>query len=164
MLDLADIERIAALVHPQHPEGHAVFAERLRLHPPGCMLLEQEDGASGYAISHPWYRLHPPKLDQCLGGLPDCPDSYLIHDLALLPSCRFGGHGRRAVTLLQQQAVAAGLPEMSLVSLAGSVRFWTTMGFRAAQLPVAGLEAYGPGAAFMVKRLPVPIATAGVGG
>lgn len=159
-VDLPDIERIAALVHPAHPEGPAVFAERLALHPPGCLLLEQEDGASGYVISHPWRRLHPPKLDQHLGGLPDWPDSYLIHDLALLPSCRGSGHARRVAMLLQQQAVAARLPELSLVSLAGSVGFWTTMGFQPARLPASqapGLLAYGPGAVFMVKWL----ATAG---
>lgn len=156
-VDLPAILDIAAQVHPDHPEAWEVFAERVRLHPPGCLLLEQDGEPCGYVISHPWHRLRPPKLDTSLHALPVRPESYLIHDIALLPPCRGTGRGRAAVLRLQGAAHASGLDEPSLVALPGSRHFWIARGF--SSVPLAGegrtmLAGYGPGAAYMVKRLP----------
>jgi GNAT superfamily N-acetyltransferase len=37
--DLPAVMTVAAKVHPDYPEGEAVFAERLTLHPAGCLCL-----------------------------------------------------------------------------------------------------------------------------
>lgn len=156
MVHLPEIMRIADRVHPDHPEAPEMFAERLRLHPAGCLVLRQAGGIAGYAISHPWMRLQVPGLDRRLGRLPDRPDSCLIHDLALLPTARGGGHGHAALLRLQAEALRSGLAWMSLVSLAGSIGFWTRMGFRASPQharPAEALAAYGPGAVVMERPL-----------
>lgn len=146
--DLPEILRIADQVHPDHPEDAAVLGERLALYPPGCLLLERDRQAQGYAISHPWHGPQPPALNRCLFRLPAHPDRYLVHDLALLPSCRGGGQGRLAMERLDAAARQAGLHEMSLVAIGGSDRFWMAMGFRPLRGPeAAAQEASGYGAA-----------------
>lgn len=148
--DLVRVEQLADSVHTDHPEDPAVFAERLRLHPAGCLVLDGAQGIQGYVVAHPWRLGQPPKLDTLLGQLPATPDTFYIHDLALLPGTRGGGFGRQAVELLTQQAAQSGLATLSLVAVGPSPRFWGQAGFR----PVEGpdLSSYGA-AVFMVHAL-----------
>jgi ribosomal protein S18 acetylase RimI-like enzyme len=153
--DLPDVERIGARVHPDHPEEPAVFAERLGLFPAGCLVLAGPAGLLGYTIAHPWRFGQPPSLDTLLGALPERPDTFYIHDIALLPETRRSGAGRAAVGLLTAQAAALGLPTVSLVAIGGSHGFWQGQGFcthREAGLD-AKLATYGPAARFMVRPL-----------
>lgn len=154
--DVDTIVEVAERVHPDHPEDRSVFAERLALHPQGVLVLRQDEFLVGYAIGHPWRRRHPPRLDTCLGRLPDDADSYALHDLALLPGARGGGHGRRGAALLEVVARRRGFDEMSLVSVDGSRGFWSALGFAPVALDGEAerdLLGYGPAALYMVKRL-----------
>ncbi|TPG59775.1 GNAT family N-acetyltransferase [Roseomonas nepalensis] len=154
--DLGAVSRIAGEVHPAYPESDAVLAERQRLFPAGCLLLEGEGGALGYALAHPWHRARPPALDTPLGALPPRPGVLHLHDLAILPAARGGGAGRRALGLLA--ALAGPLP-LSIVAIAGTAGFWRAQGFREAG--DAALEAllrrYDPEARYM-ERPPGPAA------
>ena len=152
-VDLPAAERIAAVVHPDFPEDETVFAERLALYPEGCRLLVGEGEALGYAITHPWRRGEPPALNSLLGALPARPDTYYIHDLALLPGARGGGAAGRLVTLLAEQA--RGLPGMSLVAVNGSVPFWRRQGFSVVREPrlAAKLRSYDAEACLMERPL-----------
>ena len=89
--DLPLAEEIAEQVHPDHPEGPEVFAERLRLFGRACLMLEAGGRSVGYAMGHPWVMRLPPRLNILLHRLPLAPDTMFIHDLALLPGARGRG-------------------------------------------------------------------------
>jgi GNAT superfamily N-acetyltransferase len=151
--DLAAVDAVATLIHTAYPEDAAVFAERLALCPPGCLVLAEGDALAGYVVSHPWNDGAPPKLDRLLGRLPDPATAWYIHDLALLPDARGGGHAGAIVTRLAETARSAGLARMRLVAVSGSVPFWRRHGFH--ELPSAGrLASYGPEARLMERHLP----------
>ncbi|MFC3124492.1 GNAT family N-acetyltransferase [Pseudoroseomonas globiformis] len=143
--------RIAAQVHQQFPEGETVFAERLALHPEGCRMLEEEGAALGYAIAHPWRFARPPALDSLLGALPERPDTYYLHDAALLPAARGQGAARTLVELMR--ADAGSLPSLSLVAVGGTAALWARLGFteHADAALLEKLASYGPAARFMAR-------------
>ncbi|MFH5926721.1 GNAT family N-acetyltransferase [Roseomonas xinghualingensis] len=151
--DLPAVSAIAAAVHPGYPESDAVFAERLRLAPETCLLLEMAGAAAGYVLAHPWYRGRPPALDSLIGVLPSAPEVLYLHDIALLPAARGTGAGREAVRLVGNRA--RGLP-MALVAVGGASGFWEGQGFR--RMRDEGFDAlppgYGPDALYMEKPFP----------
>lgn len=130
--DLDTVAAIAAIVHPAFPEDAAVFAERLRLYPSGCLMLDGADGPTAYCLSHPWHAGEPPALNMPLGALPARPSTYYIHDLALLPQARGSGAAAAVVARLVMLARAERLPTLSLVAVNGSDGFWRRHGFCAA--------------------------------
>ncbi len=153
MRHLAAIAAVAAAVHPAHPEGDDVFAERLRLYPEGCRVLAG-DAVGGYVLSHPWVLGRPPALDTLLGTLPARPDTYYVHDLALLPGLRRQGHAAAAVRHMIRLARRLALPTLSLVAVNGTDAFWRRFGFAPHENPAlaAKLAGYGD-AAYMVLDL-----------
>ena len=152
--DLAAVSGIAGTVHPAYPESDEVFAERLRLFPAGCLLLEGEGRALGYAMAHPWNRGCPPALDILLGALPARPEVLHLHDLAILPAARGRGAGGQALALL---AGLAGALPLSIVAIAGTATFWQGQGFRDAGDAALErlLRRYDPAARYMERR-PLP--------
>ncbi|WP_257211611.1 hypothetical protein [Sphingobium sp. IP1] len=51
-----DVDAAAAIsdwVHGAYTEKPAIYAERLRLYPAGCFLLEWDGEALGYLVTHP---------------------------------------------------------------------------------------------------------------
>jgi ribosomal protein S18 acetylase RimI-like enzyme len=147
--DLDAVLRIAAAVHPGLPEEPEVFAERLRLWPAGCFVLGE--APLGYVISHPWFYGEPPALNTRLGVLPAAPSTFYIHDLAILPEARGGGHAASIVTRLITHA--RDLPSLSLIAVSNSAPFWERHGFRAVDDHAlrAKLASYGADARFMVR-------------
>jgi ribosomal protein S18 acetylase RimI-like enzyme len=127
---LSDIEklvRVAAEVHPELPESHQVFAERLALFPEGCLALVEDDSFCGYAISHPIRQCQLPELDCMLGEVDPGADQYYIHDIAILPALR--GRGLASVGVQKLLAIADRYPSTCLVSVYGTERFWGSFGF-----------------------------------
>lgn len=151
--DLTAVTEVAGLVHPDYPEDLAVLAERQALYPPGCFMLEGLS-VQGYAFSHPWRFGQPPKLNTRLHRLPDDADTFYIHDVAILPDARSGGHGAAIVALLAGQA--AGMGSLSLVAVGHSMAFWLRHGFRPCENNAlrTALVSYDEGARFMVRPLP----------
>jgi GNAT superfamily N-acetyltransferase len=149
--DLAAVARLAAKVHPALPEADAVFAERLRLFPPGCRVLVEEDVVAGYVLSHPWAG-DPPALDTLIGAIPDRPATYYLHDLALDPAARGLGKARELLQGLGDLAQAQGLGTLSLVAVSGSEPFWSRHGFQPMGAETAA--GYGSVAVRMTLRLP----------
>jgi GNAT superfamily N-acetyltransferase len=154
-LDIGAIETIAAKVHPQLHERAEVLAERVALYPPGAHLLEIGERPVGYVLSHPWAADTVPALDTPLGTLPERPDTYYLHDLALLPVARRIGAGSLMVAALARHAAARELGQMSLVAVGESAPFWERHGFRPRDLPtLAGkLQTYSGEARYMVRAL-----------
>jgi GNAT superfamily N-acetyltransferase len=153
--DLPAVDAVAARVHPAFPEDEAIFAERLRLYPPGCHVLDRNGTIAAYAVSHPWIDRAPPPLNAPLGGLPARPSTYYLHDIALLPEARGSGAGAEIVATLAAQAGAEQLSSLSLIAVNGSAGFWRRQGFEvvADDALAAKLRSYGADAQFMVRRL-----------
>lgn len=147
--DLPAVQALADRLHPHHPEAPAIFAERLSLAPDGCLVLVAGPALLGYAITHPWTGTAPPALDTLLGALPARPGAWHIHDIALDPAARGGGHAVAALRTLQ---AAAPLPRATLVAIPGTGNYWAGQGFR--DIPAtdaAALASYGAGARFMAR-------------
>lgn len=153
--DLDDVLAVAAAVHPGFPERREVFAERLDLFPEGCHVLRSaEAGIGGYAVSHPWHARRPVPLDTLLHAMPQATCRY-VHDVAVLPAWRGGGHAGRIVGRIVRDAYRSGVSEVSLVAVSGSAAFWERQGFHEVTEPglAAKLESYGADARFMVRTL-----------
>ena len=148
--DLPAVSAIAAAVHPGYPESDAVFAERLRLFPAGCLALEAGDAVSGYAVAHPWRAREPVPLDTLLSALPREPGALYLHDLALRPAARGAGAAGEAVRIL---AGLAGPLPLALVAIGGTEGFWRRQGFVPQADPAleAVLAGYDPGARYMER-------------
>lgn len=147
--DLAAVQELADRLHPHHPESPAVFAERLALAPTGCRVLAAGATLLGYAVTHPWTGTAPPPLDALLGALPVLADAWHIHDIALDPAARGGGH---ATAVLRALLAEAPVPRATLVAIPGTGEYWARQGFR--DTPVgdaAALASYGQGARFMAR-------------
>ncbi len=153
--DLQRVLIVAAQVHAAYPEDEAVFADRLRLYPAGCRVLQIAGQVVGYIVSHPWRLGAPPTLNALLGALPAHADTYYLHDLALLPVARGAGAGSMIVTALVEQARAGGLATLSLVAVHDSVAFWQRHGFAVVVDPAltGKVQSYDQAARFMVRRL-----------
>lgn len=153
--DLDAVSRIAADVHPGFFEADAVLAEKHTLYRNGCYILEVADKPAGYVLSHPWKLGSLPALNALMGELPEKPDTFYIHDLALLPVTRGVGAAGKIIASLTKHAEAMTYPTMSLVAVNGSVPFWEKHGFvieeRAALQEK--LAAYENAARYMVKPL-----------
>ena len=133
--DIPQVLAVAARVHADYPEDEAVFQERLRLYPKGCLILAGKNESEtcsghGYLISHPWMDRKIPALNSLLGALPSQADTYYIHDLALLPETRGMGHARKLMELLRSAVRDDGYKKLSLVAVHQSASFWERFGFR----------------------------------
>ena len=152
--DAAPVAVIADAVHPGFPEDPAVVADRLNLAAEGCLVLDGPDGLTGYAVSHPWMFGQPPALNSVLGRLPAQPDTWYIHDVALMPAARGTGAAAAIVTTLIALASAARLPSLTLVAVNNSAGFWSRHGFSAVEAPdlAEKLRSYGPDARYMRRQ------------
>lgn len=151
--DLPVVLGISQEVHPAYPEDAAVFAERLDLYPAGCFVLAGQGGLHGYALSHPWRYGEPPKLNTLLATLPPAADTYYLHDIALAGTARGGGLGGQIVARMVAAARVAGLDNLSLVAVNGSVAFWQRQGFAVVRDEPIRLRvlSYDADASFMVR-------------
>lgn len=153
--DIPAVDAIAAAIHIALPEHAFVFAERQRLYPDGCFMLEVNGEPAGYVISHPWHYLQPPPLNTLLERIPEDASTYYIHDLALLPGSRRTGAGSVIANRLFARAEAVGLPNVSLIAVYDAAAFWRRHGFEYVDNPALAkqLAGYGAEARMMVRSV-----------
>lgn len=153
--DLAAVVAIADVVHVNYPEDAAAIADRLRLYPAGCAMLEMDGKPVGYTLTHPWRYGEPPTLNMMLNAIPDRPTTYYVHDLALLPETRGTGAGAAMAGAIVAHARETGHDNASLVAVNSSVPFWSRFGFEVVHEPAlaAKLATYDADARFMVCKL-----------
>ncbi|MDX6749630.1 GNAT family N-acetyltransferase [Geminicoccaceae bacterium 1502E] len=155
--DLAAVEQIALVVHPDYPEDIAIPRERLALFPRGCRVAQNEAGeVIGYAVAHPGLQGTPPPLDALLGTLPPAPDCLYLHDVALLPAARGARLGAALVAELHELARDHRLPLLALVAVGNAAPYWQRQGFATLHPEpalAAKLASYGDGAAYMTAAV-----------
>lgn len=155
----ADLDRVVAVAagaFPDHPEDRACFANRLALHPAGCKVLaDGAGGVAGYLVAYPWRADDAPALNTLLPGLPEAPEAYYLHDLALTPAARGGGRAATGVDLAVQAARDAGLSTVTLTAVNGAAPFWVRQGFAPRHSPAmaAKLAGYGADAVYMIRTV-----------
>jgi len=155
----SDLDAVCAVAHaafPNHHEDRAVFADRLALNPGGCFVLAAGgDAALGYLIAYPWRLDDAPPLNTVVGRLPDAPAVLYLHDLALAPEARGGGHAARIVEQLAAHAAQARWPAIALVAVNQAAPFWARLGFlpRDSADMSRKLSSYGEDARYMVRPL-----------
>ena len=147
--DLDAVMAIADRLHPDYPERRDVLAEKLALFPAGCQILAAGGPAAGYAFAHPAQAGIPPALDTMMHELPAKADALHLHDVALLPEARGNGRVGALLDYLTGVARDAGLPQMTLVAVHGTVDYWRRLGFTPAQ---GGVASYA-GGTYMARRL-----------
>lgn len=149
--DLDRVTEISDVVHRDYRESRAVYAERLKLYPAGCRVLDCDGIVQGFIVAHPWYRDASPKLNAMLGALPENARSFYLHDIALLPETRGSGAGRVATAFVIDHARAAGFEDVTLIAVNGADSYWSLQGFREVQASEDGtpLPSYGDGTVFM---------------
>jgi ribosomal protein S18 acetylase RimI-like enzyme len=154
--DIAEVQRISDLIHPDYPERDDVVTEKLMLAPSSHFIAEDGEGTvRGYAVAYPWIADDMPKLDVFIRKLPDKPEVLYIHDVALLPSARGGPLVPDLLKRLSKVARAQGLGGFTLAAMYGSEAAWFQRGFwrvEARGKLVDQLAPYGP-AVFMSRPL-----------
>lgn len=154
--DIDGVVAVARLSFPDHFEARECFAERQALAPEGCFVLSGDDGAvRGYLMAYPWRRDAAPPLDSLIGAIPADAEVIYLHDLAVHPDTRGGGHTRTIVERLAEQARAAGWPAIALVAVNEATAFWERNGFMVQTPPgmAEKLASYGDDARYMVRPL-----------
>ncbi|AJP73303.1 GNAT family N-acetyltransferase [Sphingomonas hengshuiensis] len=148
--DLDGVAAVARVAFPDHPEDRACFAERLALCPSLCWVLDAGGVVAGYLIAYPWPLGAVPPLNALLGSLPAHADAHYLHDLALLPAARGGGHAAAGLALLFARVATP----IALVSVNESAAFWRGHGFAVVDRPDlrAKLFSYGDAARYMVRE------------
>lgn len=147
--DIPDVARLSDAIHGTSTERPEIYAERLRLYPAGCRMLDREGRGLGYLIAHPWHGGQPPVLDAPIGHIPADADRFYIHDLALAPEARGTGMAQAGIAILLEHARSAGFHRVALTAVNGAETFWEGQGFRA----IANASAYGQGSLAMERRL-----------
>lgn len=155
--DLDAVAAIALIAFPDHFEDRDCFENRLALHPGGCFVLVGEKGVPrGYCVAYPWVADAAPALNMRIEALPEDPAVLYLHDLALHPDARGGGHSRAIMARLVDQARALGLPAIALVAVNAAEGFWRGHGFLPHSTPALIdklAAAYGADARYMVRRV-----------
>jgi hypothetical protein len=154
--DIAEVQRISDLIHPDYPERDDVVAEKLMLSPSTHFMAVDGGGVvRGYAVAYPWIANDMPQLDVFIRKLPDEATVLYIHDVALLPTARGGPLVPDLLKRLSKVAQAKGLKGFTLTAMYGSEAAWFQHGFwrvQAAGKLVDQLAPYGP-AVFMSRPL-----------
>lgn len=154
--DLDGVVEVAAIGFPDHFEGRDCFANRLALNARGCFVLAAPGGpVRGYMVAYPWRREAAPALNTAIDALPDDAEVMYLHDLALHPEARGGGHARPVIEGLADQARDDGWPELALVAVNDAAPFWARHGFVVHETPTmaAKLASYGDDARYMLRTL-----------
>jgi len=156
--DLDAVAAIAVLGFPDHFEGRDCFENRLDLYPRGCFVLADEASVRGYLIAYPWRSESAPPLNTRIEAIPDAAEVIYLHDLALHPDVRGGGHTSRIVERLADQARGDGWPAVALVAVNDAAGFWRRQGFveqTATPALTDKLASYGADARYMIRLLTV---------
>lgn len=154
--DIDGVVTVARQSFPDHFESRACFENRLAICPAmSFVLADADDAVRGYLFAYPWKGETAPPLNTLIEAIPADADRVYLHDLALNPEARGGGHTRAIVERLVDQARTEGWTTMSLVAVNDATAFWQQMGFQPVTSPALAekLASYGDDARYMVRTI-----------
>ncbi|GIF12698.1 GNAT family N-acetyltransferase [Actinoplanes teichomyceticus] len=155
-LTAADWPRVIALESEAYrgrglSESPAALRSRARVSPSTALVVDIGGEVAGYLLALPYPPSGCPDLTRCETAVHRSANLHL-HDLVVAGRARRTGLGGLLLGHLVRQARDAGCERISLVSVAGSSRFWAARGF-VAQPGVRVPPGYGAGAMYMSRRL-----------
>ena len=127
-------------------EPSEAFEQKLLLWPSGSLAAFDNERLVGYAFGHPWSGDSVP-LGEILPTLPEKPNLYYIHDVAVDKAFRGRLLGQRLAHALIQDGMEHGFSKFALVAVNGTAGFWESFGFK----PSGGI-AYGDQSAIKMVR------------
>jgi GNAT superfamily N-acetyltransferase len=131
--DMDVVMRIQSMAYiPQYRESREIYKDKFDKFPDGCWIAEVDGQPNGYLLSHPCLLDNPPKLDMMIGYIPQNPDCYFIHDIAVNPFFKGKGIGRILCDKAKLLAKEYNLTNIALISVQNSHPFWEKMGFKRA--------------------------------
>lgn len=154
--DIDGVVTVARVSFPDHFESRECFENRLTICPAmSFVLADAGDAVWGYLFAYPWKDDAAPPLNTLIEAIPADADRLYLHDLALDPDVRGGGHTRAIVARLIDQARMEGWTTVALVAVNDATAFWERMGFQPVTSPalVAKLSSYGDDACYMVRTI-----------
>jgi len=154
--DIDGVVTVARLSFPDHFESRECFENRLAICPAmSFVLANADDAVRGYLFAYPWKGETAPPLNTLIEAIPADADHVYLHDLALDPEVRGGGHTRAIVERLVDQSQTEGWSTMALVAVNDATAFWQRMGFQPVSSPALSekLASYGDDARYMVRIL-----------
>nr|WP_314899820.1 GNAT family N-acetyltransferase [uncultured Deefgea sp.] len=151
----SDIQAILDIQAACYPADFIESAETLlckqALAPNTSWLIEIQGEVMGYLFCHPWRHDTPPQLGQKLTKLPEQPDRFYIHDLAILPAGRGKQLAKQLIEHALNWAQQAEFDRAMLVAVQGAKSFWQKHHFTV-KTPQQ-VEGYGDDAACMHRAL-----------
>ncbi|MBX9758173.1 MAG: GNAT family N-acetyltransferase [Beijerinckiaceae bacterium] len=105
------------------------FQHKIDLFPRGCLGAFKGNELRAYVFSHPWKLGAPAPLNNADYRLPEGPDCYYIHDLAVHPDNRSEGIANAFIEALCTVAYREGLNTFSLTAVQDSEAYWARWGF-----------------------------------
>lgn len=120
------------LYPPELWESNESFRRRLKQFPEGCWAcVNQKDEAIGYMFSHPWLKDRVVPINCIDFVLPEKPDCFYIHDIAVLPQYRKNGIASVFLEKAKELSRKCGFSEIRGVSVLDSYdNIWQRKGFR----------------------------------
>ncbi len=163
ILRLINEDDQSALMAVQHDAYKSYFSEnwevllnKLRLYPAGCWICTVDDNVVAYLLSHPSEYANPPALNREIEKLPEKPDCFYIHDLAILNAYHRKQIGQLLCAKAVEIAMIENLPQMALTAVQKSHSFWSKNGFTPAEVSseiALKLQTYGDDAIYMRRKL-----------
>lgn len=136
------------------PETAGSLMAKHAASPDSCFVAEQDGRVQAYLFSLPWRLGSLPAHDASSCVLPEAPDCFYLHDLAVHPDAR--GGGAAAGLVARFLACAATRGQACLVAVQDSSAWWARHGFVTVDDPAlrpAGLASYGEAARYMRRLL-----------
>jgi len=140
--DLASVHALEIDAYlPSLHESVEALARLIALFPEGALGAFDRHGLCGFIFGVPLRRGMTLDLRSPLRSVPDHPDMFYVHDIAVADRCRGQGVGSALAERLLAVARERGFSAVELVSVQDSAPFWERFGFR----PVRAFQ-YAPGA------------------
>ena len=154
LTDLDAILTIQALCYTElEPESAQSMGAKLAAAPDSCFVAEHQGRVVAYLLSLPWLLHQLPTLNSSECTLPQQPDCFYLHDLAVAPAGRKLGAGRALIQAFFTALTRAKLDVACLVAVQDSGAYWQRWGF-VVQQPDAELQqklnSYGAGVEYRV--------------
>jgi ribosomal protein S18 acetylase RimI-like enzyme len=127
--DLPAVAQIQSRAHVEYlHESSDVFKHKLSIFKEGCFVAQYDFSICGYLFSHPWVTECAVPLNG-IYSLPDCCNTFYIHDCSVDPAFQKKGIGLQLFTESKKTALTYNYQSLQLISINGMQTYWMNLGF-----------------------------------